>query len=476
MATMTTTTMLPAFTATQVAEHNTETNNWIIIQGQIYDVAKYIHDHPGGVEVLTEAAGTDASEAFDNAGHSDDALEIMAELLVGHLEGYQKPVPKRVVHLPQVETVSAPSPPPRSSIPSTTGAALALGSIAAISAVAARHSHTASTTTTAVAEQLLSHLPNTANGFPGGFLAASAISAATALVAVKQISSFTHMDHGFERFPMHKPASQQPPLPPKIWLKSKEFQPLPLIRKEQVAPMVFRLVFSLPTHDTILGLPTGQHVVIRTIIDGKPVMRSYTPISNNADKGVLELIIKCYPDGLLTGSYIASLQPDVDSVLFRGPKGAMKYHRGLAKEIGMIAGGTGITPMHQVIRAVCDDPQDHTRVSLVYANRSEGDILLRTELDSWAERFPEKLKVWYTVDHAPLSESEENKWEHGVGHINKGVLGKWMPKPPNGAEEESKVFLCGPPGMINAAKGMLGELGWEVPGASAKMEDQVFVF
>ncbi|KAM7185508.1 hypothetical protein V8F20_011764 [Naviculisporaceae sp. PSN 640] len=472
----------PTFTAAQVAEHNTRANDWVIIHGQIYDVTKYIHDHPGGIEVLVEAAGQDATEAFENAGHSDDALEIMADFLVGNLEGYQKPAPKRVIHLAvPAETVAAPLPPSRSpSDSSTTAAALAIGSLATLSAAAvyyASNTHPSlSGPASKVTKQVLSHLPQTVNGFPAGFLAASALSAGVSLLAAKQLSTFTQIDHGFDRFPMHKPSTKEPPLavpaPSTItWLNPREFQSLPLIRKEEVAPSVFRLVFALPTKDAVLGLPTGQHVAIRAVVDDKPVMRSYTPISNDSDKGVLEFIIRCYPDGLLTGRYISTLKAGVDSVHFRGPKGLMRYQRGLAKQIGMIAGGTGITPMYQVIRAICEDPNDETRISLVYANRSDRDILLRKEIEGFASRFPKKLKVWYMLDKEPQG---GRKWEYGVGHINKDTLEKRMPKA--GGGKENKVFLCGPPGMVNAAKAMLGELGWATPGASAKMEDQVFVF
>ncbi|MDE9440018.1 hypothetical protein EWS82_13140, partial [Staphylococcus xylosus] len=109
---------------------------------------------------------------------------------------------------------------------------------------------------------------------------------------------------------------------------------------------------------------------IKAAIDGADVSRSYTPVSNNTDLGRLELVIKCYPDGLLTGKYLANLKVG-DKVLFRGPKGAMRYKRGLCKKIGMIAGGTGITPMYQLIRAICEDDKDTTEVSLILANRTE---------------------------------------------------------------------------------------------------------
>ena len=76
----------------------------------------------------------------------------------------------------------------------------------------------------------------------------------------------------------------------------------------------------------------------------------------------------------------------------------MKYKKGYAKKIGMVAGGTGITPHYQLIRSICEDRTDTTEVSLVYANRTEDDILLRSELDAWAKAHPKNLKVHYMLE------------------------------------------------------------------------------
>ena len=64
----------------------------------------------------------------------------------------------------------------------------------------------------------------------------------------------------------------------------------------------------------------------------------------------------------------------------------------------MIAGGTGITPMLQLVRAVFRDPEDETRLSLLFANQTEEDILLREELEQLASEHPDQFKLWYTVD------------------------------------------------------------------------------
>ncbi|EAQ93767.1 hypothetical protein CHGG_02002 [Chaetomium globosum CBS 148.51] len=467
------------YTAEDVALHKGKLGNWMIIHGQVFDVSKYIDDHPGGADLLVEAAGTDATEDFDNAGHSEDALEIMRELCVGVLKGYKKPAPKRVVQIPRVVEPVAKLP---SSSTSQAAKTLSVATCVAVTAFSATHySRTHGDLIWKVPKLLptttnpLSHVSTTSSGgFSMGFFAASALTALLAAAAANQISKLTNLpEGGFMRYPPHKPSSKprrtrtpSPTTTPTTFLNPQTYQPLPLTHKETLAPGVLLLTFALPTPTTTLGLPTGQHVSIRAVIDGTPVTRSYTPISSDADAGVLSLVVRCYPNGLLTSRYLANLQAGVDSVMFRGPKGAMRYRRGWAERIGMIAGGTGITPVYQVVRAICEDEGDGTRVSLVYANKGEGDILLRGELEALAERFPEKLRVWYLLDVAPEG------WGYGVGHITKEVVQERMPQPGEG----SKVMVCGPPGMVNAAKGMLGEMGFKVPGKVARMEDDVFVF
>ncbi|CAN3480860.1 cytochrome b5 [Diutina catenulata] len=78
---------LQEFTADEVAKHDTLDDLWVIYNGEVYDITKYIDEHPGGEEVVVDCAGTDATEAFDDIGHSDEAKEILASLKVGKLKG-----------------------------------------------------------------------------------------------------------------------------------------------------------------------------------------------------------------------------------------------------------------------------------------------------------------------------------------------------------------------------------------------------
>lgn len=80
-------TELKVFTFEEVAKHTTADDLWVVYNGKVYDVTKYIDEHPGGEEVVLDVAGIDATEAFNDIGHSDDAHDILKGLLVGKVEG-----------------------------------------------------------------------------------------------------------------------------------------------------------------------------------------------------------------------------------------------------------------------------------------------------------------------------------------------------------------------------------------------------
>ncbi|KAI0877315.1 hypothetical protein GGS24DRAFT_143257 [Hypoxylon argillaceum] len=451
------------YTAKDVAAHNTSTDVWMTIHGQVYNLTNYLLDHPGGAELLVDVAGKDASEEFDNAGHSEDASEIMALYHVGKLQGGGRKA-KPPTRLVKAATAEKPST-AKSSMKAVAsfGAALAVG----LSTVGLYHA--------ANQRGLLAALPNISRsrrtqglGFLDGFLISSAVFGLASTLLSRRLLKLLHAHPTFMNYPPHikLPKRAKPELLSQGgWLHPTTFQTLPLVKKDLVAPNTYYLVFELPTPESVLGLPIGQHVAITAIVDGQAVTRSYTPVSNNADRGILELIIKSYPNGKLTGGYLANLEVG-DEVKFRGPKGAMRYKRGHSKRIGMLAGGSGITPMYQLIRAICEDQRDTTEVSLIYANRTEEDILLRSELETFARKYPKNFKLHYMLDSPPP------EWQGGVGYVTKEIMAERFPT----ADPDSKVMLCGPPGMVNAAKKALVELGFEKPGAMSKMGDQIFCF
>jgi cytochrome-b5 reductase len=315
-------------------------------------------------------------------------------------------------------------------------------------------------------------------GFWIGFGIATAANFALFLGMGVFVSTKLDVQHEFTRHAQHRPKRTDMILPyprgenlaaPKAPSKTpvldpQKFRLFKLAEKTLVSPNVYRFVFALPNSDDVLGLPTGQHIALRAEILGKKVQRSYTPVSNNKDLGRIELLVKVYPQGLMT-NHLAAMNVG-DEIEIRGPKGAMQYSRTYAKNIGMIAGGTGITPMYQLIRAICEDEEDNTQISLLYASNSEEDILLREELDAFAAKNPHKFKFQHVLA------KPKDSWTGLQGFINQDMIKEHLAP----ATDSSKVLLCGPPPMINAMKKNLAGLGWKEPGAISKASDPVFLF
>ncbi|GIX97701.1 cytochrome b5 [Caerostris darwini] len=73
------------YTLEEISEHQDKKSVWILIHGKVYDVTKFLEEHPGGEEVLLDQAGKHATEAFEDIGHSTDARDLMKQYCIGDL-------------------------------------------------------------------------------------------------------------------------------------------------------------------------------------------------------------------------------------------------------------------------------------------------------------------------------------------------------------------------------------------------------
>mmetsp|Transcript_3767 Transcript_3767/g.4425 ORF Transcript_3767/g.4425 Transcript_3767/m.4425 type:complete len:316 (+) Transcript_3767:239-1186(+) len=274
--------------------------------------------------------------------------------------------------------------------------------------------------------------------------------------------------------------------------KSSADETVFLNRKQQTVSLKTRVLlshdvhllrFTLPTEDMTLGLPVGKHFKLfapntkgivagewnrRPDADkGEIIERKYTPISSDDEKGYFDLVVKVYqggietfPDGGKMSQYLGSLSIG-QSVTISGPWGINQYigngsfmfmkKKMTFRRVGMIAGGTGITPMLQVINAALKNENDSTELSLLFANKSKEDILLRDKLDMLAQQHPKRFRVHYTLDNPPVG------WQYSKGFISAEMIQENLPPPTN----DTVVLLCGPPPMIKfACKPNLEKLGF----------------
>eukprot|EP00531_Pseudo-nitzschia_arenysensis_P019882 CAMPEP_0116126018 /NCGR_PEP_ID=MMETSP0329-20121206/6113_1 /TAXON_ID=697910 /ORGANISM="Pseudo-nitzschia arenysensis, Strain B593" /LENGTH=133 /DNA_ID=CAMNT_0003620083 /DNA_START=175 /DNA_END=576 /DNA_ORIENTATION=- len=91
---------LKSYTSEEVSKHTGEEDCWMIIGNEtnggpkVYDVSKYLDDHPGGAEVMLDLAGQNADEFFEDIGHSSDARNELKKFLIGTYEMSEEEIEK----------------------------------------------------------------------------------------------------------------------------------------------------------------------------------------------------------------------------------------------------------------------------------------------------------------------------------------------------------------------------------------------
>lgn len=227
-----------------------------------------------------------------------------------------------------------------------------------------------------------------------------------------------------------------------------EFRSFPVLKVTAVNHDSKIIRCKLPTQDHVMGMTVSSMVMVRGGPDPgdaakDPPARPYTPITTDDTKGYFELLVKGYPTGVVS-KHLCNLQ-EGDTVEVKGPFPKLAYTPNMKKRIGMIAGGSGITPMLQVLKEILKNPEDGTEVTLIYANQTPSDILLRKELDGLAASSKGRFKVFYAVDK---NTAQDPNIRH-VGYVTEDLVSAVMPKP----SPDSLIYVCGPPPMMVAVSG-----------------------
>ncbi|KAJ4838442.1 NADH-cytochrome b5 reductase [Turnera subulata] len=236
---------------------------------------------------------------------------------------------------------------------------------------------------------------------------------------------------------------------PKGCLDPENFKQFKLVKRNQLSHNVAKFTFALPTPTSVLGLPIGQHISCKgKDSQGEEVIKPYTPCTLDSDVGRFELVIKMYPQGRMSHHFREMRVGDYLAV--KGPKGRFRYQVGQVRAFGMLAGGSGITPMFQVARAILENPKDNTKVYLIYANVTFEDILLKEELDTLTSKYSVQFKVYYVLNQPP------EVWDGGVGFVSKEMIQENCPAPAS----DVQILRCGPPPMNKAMAAHLEALGY----------------
>jgi NAD(P)H-flavin reductase len=297
-------------------------------------------------------------------------------------------------------------------------------------------------------------------------------------------------------------------------LRADTWMPCPLLEKVAVNHDSYRMKFGLPCQFAPLGLLPGHHLRLRVKTGAAPpssatssstgkrhsssaaakkgkgdssavatggsstsgsgssgwVERAFTPISDSSTKGTFELLVKVYRpcEQFKKGGQLTQLLEKLEvgsQVEITGPFGRLcrvgnggkfivRGDERPIQKLGLIAGGSGITPCFQLLHAIASDPDDTTEASLLYCCKTEDDLLLKEELDALVVQAAGRVKVAYVLSQA----KDEAAWKlkHGhIGMVERGIIEAHIPPPGTG----TFITLCGPTPMVTQAMAFAVAIG-----------------
>ena len=205
--------------------------------------------------------------------------------------------------------------------------------------------------------------------------------------------------------------------------------------------------FSLESGPAIAYLP-GQYLQITVPVpDGRRefTRRSFTISSSPTEPGCLQITVKRNPAGTVS-NFLHDRLREGDRCELMAPFGQFTFREGEGTRLCLIAGGSGVTPLRAILRAIADQRLS-VDTRLLCLNRGEEDIIFQREFREMPQAHP-GIRASFALSDPPPG------WAGLSGHISADLLDLAL-----GDFAPDLVFLCGPPPMMELAIELLTARG-----------------
>ncbi|MFC4249772.1 2Fe-2S iron-sulfur cluster-binding protein [Sinimarinibacterium flocculans] len=220
--------------------------------------------------------------------------------------------------------------------------------------------------------------------------------------------------------------------PPQIESLRPRQLPCRVQSKTWLAHDVLGLSLKLPKNSDFTWLP-GQYIDL-LLDDGR--RRSFS-IANAPGRGMLELHVRVAPGGRFA-HWAAHEMPERAILRFEGPLGAFYLRDESTRPVVMVAGGTGIAPIHAMLEALTAGT--HTRpVRLYWGVRAQRDLYIHERLLRWAREHD-----W--LRYVPVLSDADDGWDGARGLVHEAALHDQPDL------HDVEAYLSGPPVMVRAGK------------------------
>lgn len=240
-----------------------------------------------------------------------------------------------------------------------------------------------------------------------------------------------------------------------------KFHPLPIARVERETRDAVCVTFDVPESlREQFRYQHGQHLTLRTTIDGQDVRRSYSICSGVADEE-MRIAIKRSPGGMFSTWANQRLKAG-DTLDVMPPMGHFNIplECEASRHYVAFAAGSGITPILSIVKTTFAS-ETRSQFTLFYGNRASATVMFREELAALKDIYLER----FNLVHVLSREAQDIELLHGRidGARASALLDHWAP-----LANVDAVFLCGPDGMMQSIHEMLRARGY--PESRIKVE------
>jgi ferredoxin-NADP reductase len=199
--------------------------------------------------------------------------------------------------------------------------------------------------------------------------------------------------------------------------------------------------FRFPRPEALSYKP-GQFLFLTIKANGKELGKPFSISSSPTEKMHIEFTKKLSESEFSTA--LKGLK-EGDWARIDAPYGKFTFE-GEYERIGLLGGGIGITPLRSICK-FCTDMRLSTKITLLYGNRTENDIVFKKEFETMQQQ-NKNLKVVFILNEA------NSEWSGATGIIDAEMVKKEIPD-----YKETVFYTCGPPAMVEAMEKLIESLG-----------------
>ncbi|KFQ35784.1 Cytochrome b5 reductase 4, partial [Merops nubicus] len=455
-------------TEDELAKHNKKEDCWICIRGFVYNVTPYMEYHPGGEDELMKAAGTDGTDLFDQVHRWVNYESMLKECLVGRMA--VKPVAaakeistqseeKKQLNgmLPEKKVLDASA---KDLTPSYDWFQTD-SSITIVIYTKQKDMNAELVIVDCQEKRLRGEIIVDDHSYLVEVDLDHAVQEDMTINIAEKVGKVEIILR--KKNNIHWKMLGQPLESHNTFIRRTDrglfYRKCKLVSKTEVTHDTKLLCLVLPK-STHLHIPTGQHVYLKQIIAGTEVVKPYTPVlpflpldfkqPSHYDGAHIYLMIKIYSCGLFTRA-IDCLQIG-DYISVSNPEGNFKKSQvQTSEDVFLLAAGTGFTPMVKLLNFTLTEVSCLRRVKLIFFNKTEDDILWRSQLEQLALK-DERFEVQFILSQPTKG------WLGKQGKISSSLLSDFVKR----SRKDSKVLICicGPTPFTEQGVQYLKDLGY----------------